>query len=390
MTVSHFTLNPLLCSVLALFLVFSIITFQPWHKDSPHVFHTASSTAKDPKWLLAIFLGPSTISRRTAIRSTWATRYRNPAWEYRFILGNYSSSPWAPAIEIENATYGDIWALDDFTNENHETANHIKNMEFFKYMVQHQGSRVKRYDFVSKVDDDNWFNIPPYYDAFIAPRLLGGEKYDPEALTMIGRPMVWGQPYAYASGLLYTMSWPLLELLAAKYMANPGFGEKTEDELMGQYLFEETIQHNFVPVELEQAWDIGLEHVVDDQTMLIHKIKDDARLLEVSTIFDEEGRWNGRKISGLTSFNRTMKEVVDRLGEPSMEEMEQLRLEWESGGSRVNSWESLDWRLIQGKISIEDREEMGRLYPLNLPGNNASTGLIPQPLGTAKRPEESF
>lgn len=263
-------------------------------------------------------------------------------------------------------------------------------MEFFKYMVQHQGSRVKRYDFVSKVDDDNWFNIPPYYDAFIAPRLLGGEKYDPEALTMIGRPMVWGQPYAYASGLLYTMSWPLLELLAAKYMANPGFGEKTEDELMGQYLFEETIQHNFVPVELEQAWDIGLEHVVDDQTMLIHKIKDDARLLEVSTIFDEEGRWNGRKISGLTSFNRTMKEVVDRLGEPSMEEMEQLRLEWESGGSRVNSWESLDWRLIQGKISIEDREEMGRLYPLNLPGNNASTGLIPQPLGTAKRPEESF
>ena len=206
---------------------------------------------------------------------------------------------------------------------------------------------------------------------------------------MIGRPMVWGQPYAYASGLLYTMSWPLLELLAAKYNADPGSGEKTEDELMGLYLYEEQIQHNFVPVELEQAWDIGLEHVVDDQTMLIHKIKDDARLLEVSTIFDENGRWNGKNINGLTNFNRMMKEVVDRLGEPSPEEMEQLGLEWGSG-EYINPWDSLDWQLIQGRISIEDREEMGGLYPLNLPGNNASTGVVPQPLGMVKRPEENF
>ena len=267
-------------------------------------------------------------------------------------------------------------------NENRETANNIKNMELFKYMVKYEGAKLRRYDFVSKVDDDIWLNIPPYFDAFVAPRLPGGVKHNPNNLTMIGRPMNWGQDYVYASGRMYTLSWPLLEFFAKKYTMNPLTG-KTEDEAAGLYLYEDHVVHEYVPVELEQAWDIGIEYLVNSgsDTLLIHNIKNDETLLEVSTMFDERGRWNGKQIRGLTNFDRNMKEVIERIGEPSQEESEQLRNERESPGHPHDPWASLDWKLIQQKINVEDREVMGNMYPLNLPGNNVSTGVTPRQLG---------
>lgn len=150
---------------------------------------------------------------------------------------------------------------------------------------------------------------------------------------------------------------------------------------MGYYLYEQRIPHEFVVMELEQAWDIGLESIVDDQnkTMVIHSVKHDERLLEMSSIFDEEGGWNGKRISGLTSFNRTMLEVIERIGDVSQEELKELRRQWEHedgvGGNTGDPKATLDWTLIRKKINLEDREEMGRMYPLNLPGNNASTGM---------------
>ena len=258
-------------------------------------------------------------------------------------------------------------------------------------MVEQERKGGRRYEFVSKVDDDNWFNIPPFYDMFIAPRLPGGAEYNASALTVIGRPMVWSQPFVYASGRLYTLSWPVVEFLAHKYVQDGpekvAQRDKTEDELMGVYLWEERVEHVFVPVELEQAWDIGLESVVSDTTMLIHGVKNDERLLEISEIFDGKGRWNGKVVEGLTGFNRTMKEVEERLGAPAMMQMVDLRAEWDKvSGTGVGGWEGLDWRLIEEKISIEDREAMGRMWPLTLPGNNVSRGVVPQKLGRTKRP----
>ncbi|KAL9102663.1 MAG: hypothetical protein Q9163_002217 [Psora crenata] len=380
-------LFPYLAGTIVFITIAYIILLPPWHRSaaisslSSPTLTAASTPPSDPKWLLAIFLGPSKAARRAILRSTWATRFPNPAYEYRFILGNYSNSAEAPSIDAENATFGDIWVIEDFMNENPETANSIKNMELFKYMVKYEGIRLRRYDFVSKVDDDNWLNIPPYFDAFIAPRLPGGVKYNPSHnLTMIGRPMNWGQDYVYASGRMYTISWPLLEFFAKKYTMNPLTG-KTEDEVAGLYLYEDQVVHEYVPVELEQAWDIGIEYLVNNETILIHCIKDDETLLEVSTMFDDHGRWNGKRIHGLTNFDRNMKEVVERIGQPSEEELEHLRNERESPRHSRDPWESLDWKLIQQRTSVEDREVMGNMYPLNLPGNNVSTGISPRQLG---------
>ena len=44
--------------------------------------------------------------------------------------------------------------------------------------------------------------------------------------------------------------------------------------------------HEYVLVELEQAWDIGIEYLVNEATMLIDYVKNDETLLEISMIFD--------------------------------------------------------------------------------------------------------
>ena len=376
-----------LTGIITFVTITSIVLLPRWTDHpfpTPSLLHTASKSSADPRWLLAVFLGPSNLSRRHIIRSTWATRYTNPSYEYRFILGNYSSTPWAPIIDAENATYGDIWSIPDFMNESDKTANKIKNLELFKDMAENQGSRVRRYDFVSKVDSDVWLNTPQYFDTFVAPRLAGGEKYDPDALVMIGRPMVWECPYVFASGRLYTMSWPLIEFLAQKYTAKP-HPELNEDVAVGLYLYEDRTNHTFVPVEVEQAWDIGLEYLVDNETMIMHGIKEDERLVEISAIFDERGVWNGKQIPGLTGqYNRTIEEAVKRIGEPTDEEMKRLKKGWENSNNEVDPKDTEDWRLIEEKISIEDREAMGGIWPMSLPGNNISTGIVPQLLGKVK------
>ena len=132
-----------------------------------------------------------------------------------------------------------------------------------------------------------------------------------------------------------------------------------------------------MPVEVEQAWDLGLEYLINNETISIHCIKHDERILEISTLFDEHGRWNGKLMNGLTNFNRTSQDVIDRLGEVSKEELEQLRNGGESfsgpGGYQPDSKDTLDWKMILEKINVEDRVVLGSKFPLSLPGNNESS-----------------
>ncbi len=72
---------------------------------------------------------------------------------------------------------------------------------------------------------------------------------------------------------------------------------------------------------------------------------------------------------------------MERLGKPSEEEMEVLRKAHERGGEEgEDPWETVDGKLILAKIGLEDREKMGTLFPMRLPGNNVSTGIVPRNL----------
>ena len=213
------------------------------------------------------------------------------------------------------------------------------------------------------------------------PRLPGGTKYNPDTLTFIGRPMVYGAPFVPASGRLYTMNWALLEWFAMRYKTHPR-PDLYEDIALGFYLWDNKTEHTFVPVELEQAYDVGLEGFVDKETVFIHAIKYDETLSQISTLFDKHGVWNGKKVDGLTNFNRTQREVVRLFGEPNAQEMERLRKGWQDSGRQgCDPWESEDWQQIKAKISIEDRKAIGDMWPMSLPGNNESTNVVPKVLG---------
>ena len=387
--------NPIWASVIVLVTVLCLFSLTQWHKvsdvfsDSAPVSFVLQQTNigghNDPKWFLGIFVGPDSISRRGIIRSTWASRYAHPTHEYRFIVGNYTNTPWAAVIDAENATYGDIWAMPEFTNENYETANTIKNLEFFSYMAKQQASgQIRRYDFVSKIDDDNWFNLPVYRNDFMVSRLKGGKNYRPEAYTVIARPFAWSQHFVYPSGRIYTVSWPMVEFYAKKYAAHSerALGRTlSEDQILGFYPFEDQLDLEFVVMEYEQAYDVGVEYILTSETdtLTVHSIKDDELFLEIGTLFDDNGKWNGKKIEGkgVTSWNRTIPEMIRRFGAPTDEELLQLQAEWAKGPPE-DPFDSLDWKLVHDSIEIEDRERLGRLYPLTLHNNNASTGCVPK------------
>ena len=73
-----------------------------------------------------------------------------PFLRIRFILGDCRSTVWVPLLGAENATYGDIWALEDYGIENARATNDFENMEVSKYIGRDEGVRVRRYDFISK------------------------------------------------------------------------------------------------------------------------------------------------------------------------------------------------------------------------------------------------
>ena len=151
-----------------------------------------------------------------------------------------------------------------------------------------------------------------------------------------------------------------------------------------------------MPVEVEQAWDIGLEYLINNETILIHCIKKDEVILEMSLLFDEHGKWNGKIMNGVTNFNRTSTETVNRLGEVTEEELKQLQKGWESfsgpAGYQPDSKDTLDWKMILEKINVEDRVVLGSKFPMTLPGNNESSGLSIrsfEPIGPATHPRSS-
>lgn len=185
----------------------------------------------DAKWLLGIELPPQKVLRRATIRSTWATSTRGLGipYEYKFIIGGYKHLPWAPIIDAEIAAHNDILVLEDFIPDDKETANHLKFIALCDHLAKQEQETGKRYEFVSKVDDDVWFNIPPFYDHFIAPRLPGGPKYRSEGITVIGRPFNWGgnRGFIYTSGRMYTVNWPHVKIMGAEYAADPTFDYET-------------------------------------------------------------------------------------------------------------------------------------------------------------------
>lgn len=218
----------------------------------------------------------------------------------RFVLAE-PGPLWASVVAAENETYGDIIILNGLPEDRH-TANTIKTMEFFKWLVMggHQ------YTFVTKLDDDSFLNARQFMNNYLEP-MVKGSANAAKARKLIGRKLE-KEGFQYPGGQFYTATWDMVELLASlqsKYFID----DRDEDVLIGELLFrakqywELTELGNKVAFDYDQndarnattAWakdgsdQEAWTHAVGRDAINPHKIKDDDTYLRVADCFNENG-----------------------------------------------------------------------------------------------------
>jgi len=268
--------------------------------------YTFKSSAQ-PIWLIATVSPAHGLQRRTIIRNTWQSLYKNDSiFTTRFVISD-PGELWAPIVAVENGTYGDIIILLNL-EENEHTANTVKSAEFFKYIT----SGDTRYDFVSKLDDDSYLDAYNFYKNYLQPRIVFDEHKtvsESSAMnrTIIGRTLHRGA-WTYPGGQFYTMSWDMVNLIAELHGNHPVSNEH-EDVLIGRLLHEAGEEWHHTDLPNEVAFDYqekdmrgdgtvfakdgadlkGWKHAVGPKAINPHKMKSDEEYLRVAACFDESG-----------------------------------------------------------------------------------------------------
>lgn len=158
--------------------------------------------------------------------------YNNHNVTLRFIFGAIDPK-YNNFIQKENETYGDIISLPRL-EESALAATTIKPFEFFRYLLT---SGFPRHEFVSKIDDDSFLNVPGFWHEFIEPRL--GDNPGPclIALAMYAQSHFKSDDtFLYPGGQFYTLSWNLMETLVQEWVKSRITEE--EDVLVGRLLDE--------------------------------------------------------------------------------------------------------------------------------------------------------
>ena len=252
-------------------------------------------------WLIATISETSHLQRRQIIRSSWQRLFRNErVFETRFVLGK-PDALWAPYIQHENETYGDLIVLDH-EHEDHIWANTLKTIELFKYLsVEDENSK---WTFVSKMDEDSWIDAKNFWKLWLLPRI----DEDNISGTYIGRPIKHWAPWTYATGGFYTLSFDMIELLVSLHDENP-IQEEHEDILIARLLVEGGIEYNVTELPHGTAFDYWYgvnrgdgsawapfdqdlakpDHGIAPGALSPHGMKDDLNYLQVAACYDENG-----------------------------------------------------------------------------------------------------
>ena len=303
---------------------------------TPRPHHTAilsDPSSHEPSWLLATIVGAQNQQRRNIIRTSWQRVFASPKYDFRFIIADLDNDLWTPFLQAENDTYGDLIRLDGLPEDRY-TANTIKTMEFITALTTGKFPGIppgKRYDWVSKVDDDTFLDPNAFHAEFLAQQPVN-------EMTLVGMLYEgWqsGRNYSYPSGRFYTLSWPLAAKLGSLYAANPIVNEH-EDALVGRILYEGNQDYNFIGFPYERApnlGDGGPNNVafINATTYIMHNMKEDEEYLQVASLFDRRG-YNGKLLSGITSYDPTFpatKRLLDLLAKWKKEAEEKEKKEAE-------------------------------------------------------------
>ena len=270
--------------------------------------------------------------------------YSDLPFDARFVVSN-PGSKWTEAVQFENRTYGDMIVLDHLP-ENSVTANTIKTLEFYKYLVK-QG---RRYEFVSKIDTDLWFNARGFWDRYLVPRLTNaksissaGSSPQPPPMRATVEHTTIGQLYysrnhrlVYPHGSMYTHTWDLVEDLVQyqdKYSVVVG-----EDRAVTTLLQKAGVRSNMVNLNATEKFDFeeadarsadspwaraathptALMHALHGKDIIaVHKLKGRNLFMKIAHSFDSEGIKPTPPVDGPERgppFYTRMHDFLDRLG----------------------------------------------------------------------------
>ncbi|KAH6695666.1 hypothetical protein F5X68DRAFT_266967 [Plectosphaerella plurivora] len=164
-----------------------------------------NDTIRQP-WLTAIISSAFDAERRMLIRTTWIHTFKYVPFDARFVVSNPGNPQWVEVLQAENRTFGDLIVLDHLPEDEY-TANTIKTMDLFKYLINHGF----HYEFVTKLDTDLFLNARRFWDAFLRPR-LSSENKATVTRTGIGE-MYYHDDLAFLHGPMYTYTWDIIEEL---------------------------------------------------------------------------------------------------------------------------------------------------------------------------------
>ncbi|KAL2202599.1 hypothetical protein CC79DRAFT_1360536 [Sarocladium strictum] len=290
-------------------------------------------------WLAAVISPAYDIERRMMIRSTWMQMYADVPFDARFVVSN-PGPKWTEAVRFENRTYGDIIVLDHIP-ENRFTANSIKTLEFYKWLLK----SGRRYEFVSKIDTDLWFNARGFWHRYIEPRLTNTTTSPSSEASMkatvertaIGQ-LYYSRPYhrAFPHGSMYTHTWDLIELLVTLQERNPVV--MGEDQAVTKLLHDAGEQANLVNMNTaekfdyddadsrtaDSAWARAATHptatlhaLYGSDVLAVHQLKDRDLFMKVATCFDSAGIKTAPRLKGpekTPPFFTRLHDFLDSLG----------------------------------------------------------------------------
>ncbi|KAH8784926.1 hypothetical protein F5883DRAFT_514642 [Diaporthe sp. PMI_573] len=274
-----------------------------------HEFDNVVDPVVQHPWLAAVISSAADVARRKLIRSTWMSLYRDVPFDGRFVVAN-PGPQWTAAVAQENRTFGDMIVLDHIA-EDDITANTIKTLEFYKWLVDRS---PRRYEFVSKMDTDVWLNAYGFWNRFILPRMDSNavtSGYSKKSNRTIIGELYYSKNYdlVFPHGAMYTASWDMVELLASlqeQYNVLTG-----EDMAVAILLLRSRTQVNFSNFRGVEKFDFDEADTRGDGTawarpethqdatyhalvpgsdpIAVHQLKTEESFLKVAECFDERG-----------------------------------------------------------------------------------------------------
>lgn len=290
---------------ITLFSIVALIALTLPFSEMYHIAFAITKPRADPLWLIATITSVQAVQRRMIIRATWQSLYKNDSlYTPRFVISNVGPL-WDTVIATENATFGDIIQLAHL-NEDRLTANTIKSVEFFKYVIDRTANR---WQFISKIDDDSFLDVPRFYQQYLRPLLSADQtSLMPFAdHVAIGRTLS-RENFTYPGGQFYTLTKDTVRVLAEQHAANP-INNLDEDVLIGKLLHDSGVQWTHVDLPNNIAFDYqakdlksqgqafakedadlsGWAHAIGPQSINPHKMRDTEVYLQVAACFDKNG-----------------------------------------------------------------------------------------------------